>query len=135
MQRHLRECARNRVTQKGKKGRTPSISPSVCVGVTPLQAPGQLGIVSNTGESLIRTCFQDVQVDYSILRLSRGAETYGEATLVLVHAILDFMMDDLAGKTFVDLGSGCGQVCLMMAVLSKAARYLLCDDVLFFHEN
>jgi hypothetical protein len=105
------------------------------VGVTPLQAPGQHGIVSNTGESLIRTCFQDVQVDYSILRLSRGAETYGEATLVLVHAILDFMMDDLAGKTFVDLGSGCGQVCLMMAVLSKAARYLLCDDVLFFHEN
>jgi hypothetical protein len=105
------------------------------VGVTPLQALRQHGIVSNTGESLIRTCFQDVQVDYSILRLSRGAETYGEATLVLVHAILDFMMDDLAGKTFVDLGSGCGQVCLMMAVLSKAARYLLCDDVLFFHET
>ncbi len=59
---------------------------------------------------------------YSTLRISRGSETYGEATLVLVMAILNVLNNDLAGTTFVDLGSGCGQVCFMMAALSKAAR-------------
>jgi hypothetical protein len=30
---------------------------------------------------------------------------------------------DMAGKTFVDLGSGVGQVCMLIAALSKASRW------------
>jgi hypothetical protein len=32
---------------------------------------------------------------------------------------------DIEGKTFVDLGSGVGQVCMMISALSKPSRYLL----------
>jgi hypothetical protein len=47
-------------------------------------------------------------------------QTYGESTLVLVSKLIDEC--DLHGRGFVDLGSGVGQVCMMVAALSSASR-------------
>lgn len=68
-----------------------------------------------------QSCYREVNVDISSLRRTKGSETYGEATIVLVRKILSVCDGNLANKTFVDLGSGCGQVCMMMAALSSAA--------------
>lgn len=82
----------------------------------------------------------DAVVDPSILRKAKGSFTYGESTLVLVRSILKQCRADLHGMTFVDLGSGCGQVscpryvslivfitlvfqvCMMVAALSSASK-------------
>ena len=50
-------------------------------------------------------------------------QTYGESTIILVSKLVGEF--DMAGKTFLDLGSGVGQVCMLIAALSKASRWVL----------
>lgn len=59
--------------------------------------------------SILQSCYDEI-VDPSILRKAKGSFTYGESTIVLVQSILKHCHADLHGMTFVDLGSGCGQV-------------------------
>lgn len=66
-------------------------------------------------------CYRRVGVDFAVLRKPRRSLTYGEAKRALILKMLD-ACPDLAGKTFVDLGSGCGQVCMMVAALSEASK-------------
>ncbi len=92
-----------------------------------------------TVSNILQSCYDEV-VNPSMLRKARGSFTYGESTIVLVRCILNECQADLHGKTFVDLGSGCGQVCfprvlclilssifvlqvcMMVAALSSAAK-------------
>jgi hypothetical protein len=89
--------------------------------------------------NILQKCYDEV-VNPSILRKAKGSFTYGESTIVLVRSILKEYHADLHCKTFVDLGSGCGQVCftrfhflnvssifvlqvcMMVAALSSAAK-------------
>lgn len=63
-------------------------------------------------------------MDPALLRKYKplSSETYGEANMVLVLKMLQQCSSDFAGKAFIDLGSGVGQVCMMVAALSNASN-------------
>ena len=50
-----------------------------------------------------------------------SSQTYGESNIPLV-AKLVAENKQMEGKIFVDLGSGVGQVCMMVAALSRASK-------------
>lgn len=72
--------------------------------------------------TIVESCYNEVITKPELLRKYKNfsPQTYGESTLALVSKLIDEC--DLAGKVFVDLGSGVGQVCMMIAALSNASR-------------
>jgi len=70
---------------------------------------------------IIEKCYSEVITRPALLRKYKNfsPQTYGEAKLALVSKMIDEC--DVDGKTFVDLGSGVGQVCMMFAALSSAS--------------
>ena len=72
---------------------------------------------------MLESCCEQVVTKPNLLRRYKkfSAETYGESTIILVSKLLDEF--DMTDKTFVDLGSGVGQVCMLIAALSKASRW------------
>jgi hypothetical protein len=75
--------------------------------------------------TVLESCYEQVVTKPSLLRRYKkfSSETYGESTIILVTKLLDEF--DMVGKTFVDLGSGVGQVCMLIAALCKASRWVL----------
>jgi len=71
--------------------------------------------------TIVEKCYNEVITRPELLRKYKNfsPQTYGESTLALVSKLIDEC--DMDGKTFVDLGSGVGQVCMMVAALSSAS--------------
>ena len=62
---------------------------------------------------MLDTCYSAVVLRPQDLNRGKGSRTYGEASDALIMALIGAA--DMSGKTFVDLGSGIGQVSLLRA--------------------